>query len=60
MHLNETTLTDWYIVTFYDVLEPNRVLWGTVKDDRSNRCSPGCWVCTSPILNQFDDHAFLT
>jgi hypothetical protein len=61
MKLNETTLINWYLVTFHDVPSPpNQILWGTVQDDSSCRCIPGDWVCTSVILEQTSDQVFVT
>lgn len=59
--VNETTLTNWFLVTFDDVNdEHNQVLWGIVFDDRSFRWTTGSWCCTSQILESTDDGVFIT
>ena len=60
MDLNETTLKAWYLVTFFDAPEPNRILWGTVEDDPSFRWYPGDWCCTSPVLQVSDEGIYIT
>lgn len=58
--LNETTLEGWYVVTFFDTPESQRVLWGIVKEDFSCRWYPGDWCCTSPVLQVIDSCAYIT
>ena len=59
--LNETTLTQWYLVTFFDAPEPrNQILWGTVEDDPSMRWLAGDYCCSSLILKQTADDTYIT
>lgn len=58
--LNNTTITNWFFVTFYDVTPSQQILWGIIAEDPSCRWYPGDYVCTSMVLEQVSEKAYVT
>ena len=58
--LNETTIIEWFLVTFSDAPSPNKILWGIIYNDPSGRWLQGDYTCTSPVLKKRDDNTYIT
>ncbi|MBN0989362.1 DUF6957 family protein [Amphritea pacifica] len=60
MEINQTAITQWFLITFFDAPPPlNRIVWGIIEAD-SRGYQPGFWVCSTQILNITDDGIHIT
>lgn len=60
MELNQTVITQWFLITFFDAPPPlNRIVWGIIETD-SRGYLPGSWVCSTPILQSIDGGVHIT
>ena len=59
--MTDTTIKNWFLVSFdNDGTIAGQVLWGIVVEDRKSRWRENDFVCTSKVVEQFNENFFKT